>query len=213
MKKKPPPTLPPLSLEALQQINKVEDYARIALMTSTKREQVRRIVGTSVISIFNIHFGFYAFLPDFQQDWIREIRDQSIDSIIEMCPVFAPGEKFRPELHRIVQEHMHRVLVSVRAEKAKRDALRGINQPTTNSAATKPVSPRDLKNSYLSKFTEKIKILDICWAARQRYSEWKRWLRGAIKDGSTPDRAFRAILSSGKSPSEYRKERRPPGWK
>jgi hypothetical protein len=76
-----------------------------------------------------------------------------------------------------------------------------------------------LRDAYFAAFPEKIKVLDVCWAARQRYREWKRWLAGElkngsvpIKDGSTPDRAFRAILTSGKRPEEYRKEPRPIKW-
>jgi hypothetical protein len=71
---------------------------------------------------------------------------------------------------------------------------------------------QQLKKSYLEAFRP-VMLLDICWAARQHYSEWKRWLRYAVKDDSAPDRAFRSILTSGKSPSEYRKEPRPDGWK
>jgi len=72
-----------------------------------------------------------------------------------------------------------------------------------------------LVRRYRSRFKEKILVLDICWAAEQYYSEWKRWLRAAspIKDGSKPDMAFRAVLGSGKKPSEYRKQSRPSGWK
>jgi hypothetical protein len=72
-----------------------------------------------------------------------------------------------------------------------------------------------LSASYFSAFGEKIQVLDVCWAAGQHYSEWKRWLRGAevLKDGSAPDLAFRSLLSSGKKPSEYRKQFRPKGWK
>jgi len=72
-----------------------------------------------------------------------------------------------------------------------------------------------LRDCYLASFPENIMILDICWAAGQRYSVWKRWLRGptVIKDGWAPDVAFRNILLSGKSPSAYRKQQRPKGWK
>jgi hypothetical protein len=81
-------------------------------------------------------------------------------------------------------------------------------------ASEKPPNRKDLRLSYLAQFpNEKIKVLDICWAAGQRYSEWKRWLRNAVKDGSTPDIAFRGILSSDKRPREYKKQPRPDGWK
>jgi hypothetical protein len=69
-----------------------------------------------------------------------------------------------------------------------------------------------LRDSYLASFPEKIKILDICWAAQQRYREWKRWIASELKDGSTADRAFRSILTSGKRPEAHRKIPRPPKW-
>jgi hypothetical protein len=73
--------------------------------------------------------------------------------------------------------------------------------------------PRSLRDSYLASLPEKAKILDICWAARQHYCDWKGWLRGDFGAGSAPDRAFRAILSSGKAPQEYRKQPRPSKWR
>lgn len=69
-----------------------------------------------------------------------------------------------------------------------------------------------LRDSYFAGFAEKIVIQDICWAVKQRYREWKRWIAGTAKDGSKPDRAFRAILKSGKRPQEYRSEPRPKEW-
>jgi hypothetical protein len=72
--------------------------------------------------------------------------------------------------------------------------------------------PRSLWASYRKAFPE-VMILDVCWAAKQRYREWMRWIGGTLKDGSKPDRCFRAILVSGKRPQEYRKEPRPKNWK
>jgi hypothetical protein len=73
-------------------------------------------------------------------------------------------------------------------------------------------SPTVLKETYIGEFPD-VMILDICWAARQRYREWVRWIGGDLKAGCKPDRAFRAILTSGKRPLEYRPEPRPKGWK
>jgi hypothetical protein len=71
-----------------------------------------------------------------------------------------------------------------------------------------------LRDRYLGSFPEKIKILDICWAANEHYREWKRWLQkdSPTKNGSKSDLAFRQILNSGKRPIEYRPIERPPGW-
>jgi hypothetical protein len=70
-----------------------------------------------------------------------------------------------------------------------------------------------LRDRYLNGFTEKLYILDICWAVKQRYREWTRWIGGYAKDKSKPARAFKGILESGKRPSEYRLEQRPKNWK
>jgi hypothetical protein len=81
-------------------------------------------------------------------------------------------------------------------------------------ASRAPGTPKELRQAYVAAFpNEKIKVLDICWAAGQHYSEWKRWLRNKIKSGSTADLAFRALLTSGKKPNQYRKQARPIPWK
>ena len=75
------------------------------------------------------------------------------------------------------------------------------------------LNPRKLLfNSYRRKFPE-AGILDICWAAKQTYRELQRWLKGQSRDGSKPDRLFRAALESDKAPSQLRREPRPKNWK
>lgn len=76
-----------------------------------------------------------------------------------------------------------------------------------------PMNQEQLIRTYFAQFPEKIKIVDVCWAARQRYREWTRWRSGKLKDTSTASRAFNAILNSGKRPEEYRKDPRPAKWK
>lgn len=78
--------------------------------------------------------------------------------------------------------------------------------------STPAQSRQALRDAYLAAHPM-VKKLDICWAAGQHYSEWKRWLRGALRDGSLPDRAFRALLDSGKAPNEFKTRPRPDGWK
>jgi hypothetical protein len=81
------------------------------------------------------------------------------------------------------------------------------------SSASHVSEPKALRDAYLAMFAdEKIKIRDLCWAAGQHYREWKRWLAGELKAGSTADLAFRRILTSGKRPLEFNKKPRPKGW-
>jgi len=85
--------------------------------------------------------------------------------------------------------------------------------PKIEQTANVHPEPKALRDSYFANFPdEKIKLRDLCWAAGQHYREWKRWLAGKLKDGSTPDLAFRRILLSGKRPSEFNKKPRPHGW-
>ena len=80
------------------------------------------------------------------------------------------------------------------------------------TARAKPTTPAKLAADYFDQFPEKIKKLDVCWAAGEHYREWKRWINNHCSPGSKPDRSFRAILASGKRPLEYRLEPRPPKW-
>ena len=75
------------------------------------------------------------------------------------------------------------------------------------------ITPAKLLASYLALFPdERIVIRDLCWAAGQHVRELKRWKGGQLKAGSTPDLAFRRILTSGKRPHEFNKKPRPNGW-
>jgi hypothetical protein len=100
-------------------------------------------------------------------------------------------------------------LQATRPAGAKRSAT--MQAPEEQAAR---IDPKTLRNSYFGSFPEKIVVLDVCWAAKQRYREWMRWLGGKLKDGSKPDRAFRAVLTSGLRPEQYRPgAARPKGWK
>jgi hypothetical protein len=95
------------------------------------------------------------------------------------------------------------------APETKLEVQADLAQPSSESR----VDPTALRDSYLANFPdEKIKLRDLCWVAGQHYREWKRWLAGELKDGSTPDLAFRRVLTSGKRPHELSKKPRPKGW-
>jgi hypothetical protein len=84
-------------------------------------------------------------------------------------------------------------------------AMRQAPETKVQSDQAKRVALRD---AYRRAFHE-AGIMDICWAAKQHYREWTRWLNGELKDGSKADRCFRALFASGKAPSDYRKQPRP----
>ena len=111
---------------------------------------------------------------------------------------------------------LHRVVVDVVTKTWKQ--LEPNEQKAEQSAgeqANDLPTRAQLRETYFAGFPgEKIKVLDVCWAAEQHYREWKRWLQNSstIKNGSTADLAFRKILTSGKRPIEYRPIARPNNW-
>jgi hypothetical protein len=205
MTKRPtPPPIPPLPLNVLVVLERIEGFAADALKRSsnpvsmtTNVEKAKRVLHTCLVETLDVQLNYYASLPNYCQDWEKELTINTVKSIIGLFPLFISARPFVSDLFDRAREYM--------ADRMK--TTKG-----TEAQDTVQVDRKELCNSYRTKFPE-VKILDICWAAGQHYSELKRWLRDAVKDGSAPDRAFRSILASGKSPQEYRKQRRPDGWK
>jgi hypothetical protein len=153
---------------------------------------------------------------------IAESEEWSLDSVVpgleaylrHICTVdltrFVPTGMLQDSIHGLIEEIRESDNWLSYMQKVERLSKR--SHDAHERAASPSSSRKTLKDSYLLQFPD-ARILDICWAAAQHYSEWKRWMRNAVKDGSAPDRAFRSILTSGKLPSEHRKVRRPDGWK
>jgi hypothetical protein len=106
----------------------------------------------------------------------------------------------------------YRLLFAAEIAEWKSKLLDEFAEQEAQTSRSERIAPKTLREAYFSRFATE-KVLDVCWAARQHYCEWKRWLRGAVKEGSMPDRAFRDILTSEKRPGEYRKQPRPAKWK
>jgi hypothetical protein len=139
-------------------------------------------------------------MPSGKGYMIRHLCEASID----LCSVFETfaleHEYARTEKHVESITFIPQVLAP---DVESKDALR------TRLKAEREI----LRDSYLNGFAEKVYVLDVCWAVKQRYREWTRWIGGYLKDKSKPARAFKAILESGKRPEEYRPGPRPKGWK
>jgi len=207
-KKKPTkstiPAIPQLSLEALDDVQKIERYARQQLIECESRshfntQKAERILRTCTVQVLKAQLAYYESLATFHEDWISKLQEDAIESAVGMVPGGYDDELY---------DYFRNVLWDT--------TYADLNPPLTDkkeeSPKHEPLTRKEIRDAYLHAFPY-TKILDICWAAGQHYSEWKRWLRNAVKDGSAPDRAFRTLLSSSKEPTEYRKQPRPKGWK
>jgi hypothetical protein len=201
-KKKRSLQIPPLSLKALRDVELVERYVQEAAREcsnpvglSVNTERMSRILRTCIVESLDTQIKYYASLPHYRPEWVSELTDKTINSLLGLFPLFTSGEEFRGELRRTAKAHLAQT-----------------TNPTTAATTTpKRINRKKLRDSYLARFPD-VKILDLCWAARQHYREWKRWIKHELKDGSTPDRAFREVLNSGKRPGELSKKPRPQGW-
>ena len=209
-----PTPLPPLSVEALQKLHEIEDFVgdalencndlaigiASALHDHNSPKRIERVLRTGLVAHLDVQIDYYSSLANYQPPWIVEILGNSVGSLLGLFPLFASPEKYRDVLLRTAAEHIK---------------TRPLNLPKSEheSSLHSETDRKTLREHYLASFPDdKVKILDICWAAGQHYREWKRWLKKEVKDGSTPDLAFRRILTSGKRPEEFKKKPRPSGW-
>lgn len=207
------PPLPPLSVQALSDLQNIEDVVAEALehlddflpsVTSmlhrhNSPKRIERVLRTCLVAHLDVQINYYSSLPQYRATWIPQIIGSSIGALLSMFPVFVDSEPYRGILNGTAAEYIK---------------TRPLNLPKSKNHTTAAVNEQKaLRDQYLANFPdEKIKLRDLCWAAGQHYREWRRWLSGQIKTGSTADLAFRRILSSGKRPLEFNKKPRPDGW-
>ena len=202
-------------------------------------KQPRKLMNALEIYAGNLFVAESAQYEGFKSDesyslWLVRLKDRIIRRIFETIALLQQRPDVRLDYHGLTDDEIRAGLNTLLLRAVNEYAWVAGNATIESTASTQansstPIQQPDLplagvagvpsvsdrqalRDSYRATFPD-AGILDICWAARQRYSEWKRWLRGALKDGSTPDKAFRTILSSGKLPQEYRKQPRPDGWK
>ena len=198
------PPLPPLSFSALQVIEHYETYASTALNRCYtggffNKTKAITILRTCIISVFRAKLAYYSTLPNFHQQWIAEIESTTLLSASGMLSGYADDHE--------------RIQILLVLQRTIEDHLRDTSQKPKTVSPEKPPSRRKLADLYFAQFPdENIRILDVCWAVGQHYREWKRWLKNEVKDGSTPDLAFRRLLTSGKKPLEFNKKPRPAKW-
>jgi hypothetical protein len=198
------PPRPPLSGQALDEVQRIEEDVKDALWDCDDNvEKAIRILRTRVVESLDVQMDHFSSLATYHHGWIVEIVLTTVDSMIGLLPplTIMPVEQFRGDLIRTAKHHLEQWLAT-----KNKAATAAPPQPASSERTA-------LRDSYLADFTgERIKIIDMCWAAGQHKREWKRWLKGELKDGGTADLAFRRLLTSGKSPKEFRRQLRTPGW-
>ena len=180
-------------------------------------DRALEVMRTHALEELAIRVDFYIALLDLPDDWADRVARQVVHAATSWFPVnefyvrtsenqlvLERVAQFIPAIERTVADHLFKRLAAY--------VEVGKQTPSSTANATQPRDRKALVAAYRAAFPE-AGIMDICWAAKQHYREWTRWLNGQLKDGSRPDRAFRLILCSGKNAKQLRREPRPKGWK
>lgn len=234
----PAKPLPPLSHAVLQRILHVQESATRGLKAcgyggthTLDKDKATEILCSCAIEEADLRYSFYENLSGFCGDWVRQIAIRSIESMLACFPqhefivpkkprLLMPGyeppvdyeepSQFMGAVQRAVGPHLKRRLEAM-LETREASAAEPRSEQSISSAAT-PLTPDELLAAHRIRFPDS-GIMDICWAARQHYHEWNKWIKGKLKAGSKPDRMFRHVLTNDRGPKEMRRTERPKGWR
>jgi len=84
--------LPPLSVEALNKVEIVERFASQAIRQcnnndlSFNLEKAIRLLRTCAVQSFGAQLVHYTSLDNFSRDWLTEIREATIQSLLGLLP-------------------------------------------------------------------------------------------------------------------------------
>lgn len=83
--------IPQLSLEALDNVQKIERYARQQLRDCEhpghyNSNKAERILRTCAVQVLRIQLAYYESLPNFQEGWIIKLQANTIGSAVGMIP-------------------------------------------------------------------------------------------------------------------------------
>lgn len=177
----------------------------------TQPRSLYRMLGKYACDLFDAESNAYPH-DDKLEDWLWNLAEEIKETIkttlwsghLGALTFHATHEQMEAAVSDSLQFH-----VQARIAKVSNTPVKF----TTESAQVIRDRQR-LRASYFETFPPKsFKVIDVCWAANQRYSELKRWMHGKIREDSTPDRAFKRIFRSKKPPAEYRLQPRPPRWR
>jgi hypothetical protein len=90
-RKKKVPAIPQLSLEALDDVQKIERYARQQLrecenLSHFNTQKAERILRTCTVQVLKAQIAYYESLPTFHEKWIIKLQENTIESAVGMIP-------------------------------------------------------------------------------------------------------------------------------
>jgi hypothetical protein len=90
-KRTPVPAIPQLSLEVLDDVQKIERYARQELRDCEhtghfNRYKAERILRTCTVQVLKVQLDYYESLPTFHEKWVIKLQENTIEAGVGMLP-------------------------------------------------------------------------------------------------------------------------------
>jgi hypothetical protein len=85
------PAIPQLSLDALDDVQKIERYARQEVRDCEYRDhfntqKAERILRACTVEVLRIQLAYYEALPIFHRKWVIRLQENAIESAVAMIP-------------------------------------------------------------------------------------------------------------------------------
>src|SRR5689334_15077021 len=90
-KRTPVPVIPQLSLQALDDVQKLERYAKRQLndcesASNFNIQKAERILRACAVQVLKTQIAYYESLPTFHENWIIKFQENTIESAMGMIP-------------------------------------------------------------------------------------------------------------------------------
>lgn len=90
-KRTPVPAIPQLSLQALDEVQKIERYAHQQLTdcesaSHFNTHKAERILRACAVQVLNAQLAYYESLPTFHEKWIKKLQENTIESAVGLIP-------------------------------------------------------------------------------------------------------------------------------
>jgi len=224
--------MPALTPEMQKRIGILENQLQAALTPHCNGYNLFDLEGayekvrTFATVFYGCYYNFYSQYPAYKAHWRKASEVFAYQRVLTWINNFyATRENFDPSrLKRIMRtisdyaDGTARAALSPPPGKQASDyAASGVDiasgSPLLKMAVAVGHAPalnsrKALRDAYRAAFPD-VKIADIIWAAKQTRREWTRWINGQAKDGLRPDRSFRHVLTSGKTPEQIMGKPRP----
>lgn len=215
--------MPPLTEDMQSELRGIENTFRQKLANCCRNYRVVdevaafEYVRTYAVKFFSCFYDFYSEFPKYRGHWAPASEAFAYQRTVKCIEDIDTIRSF----FYSSSDHVKRIKSTIAEQSStksppllqKVEWAPPISVPKASPFVETLINARKLLfQSYQARFPH-AHIIDICWAARQHRREWDRWLKGEIRDGLTPDRAFKSVLKSEKEPTQIRREVRPKNWK